>query len=126
MATRILKNRPFARWAAAESITDADLCLAAHEIESGLIEAKLGGFLLKKRIARKHGGKSGGFRTIVAYRQGSRLFFLFGFAKNERANITKEERKALLKLGDAYMGLSDKQLGGLVQEEKIIEVECNG
>jgi hypothetical protein len=49
-----------------------------------------------------------------------------GFAKNERANITKEERKALLKLGHEYMRLSDKQLGGLVQEEKIIEVECNG
>jgi hypothetical protein len=126
MAIRILKSRPFSRWAVRESIADSDLCLAAEEIERGLIDAKLGGFLLKKRIARKHSGKSGGFRTIVAYRQGSRLFFLFGFAKSERANIDKEERNALLKLGDAYISMDDRQLARLIQEEKIFEVDCDG
>lgn len=93
MALRVFISRTFIRWAKTEGIADADLCRAAHEIEAGLIDARLGGFLLKKRIARRDGGKSGGLRTIVAYRQGDRMFFIFGFAKNERDNIDGDEKR---------------------------------
>ncbi|MBK8158377.1 MAG: type II toxin-antitoxin system RelE/ParE family toxin [Rhodospirillaceae bacterium] len=126
MSIRVLKNRTFARWAKDEQVTDADLCQAAHEIENGLVEARLGGFLLKKRVARANGGKSGGFRTIVAHRQGSRLFFIFGFAKSDQANITKDEKKGLIKIGDEYMALNDKKLADLIKDKKILEVNCNG
>jgi hypothetical protein len=126
MTLRILKNRAFARWAKAESVLDADLRRAAQEIESGLIDAKLGGLLLKKRIGRAHGGKRGGFRVVVAYRQGSRLFFIFGFAKNEQANIGRDERRALIKLGDEYMTLSDRKLDELIQSHVMIEVPRDG
>lgn len=126
MPVRIFKNRTFARWAKDEQVSDADLCQAAQEIEDGLVDARLGGFLLKKRVARADGGKSGGFRTIVAHRQGAKLFFIFGFSKSEKANITKKEKKALLKIGDEYMALKDKQLADLIKSEKILEVNCNG
>jgi hypothetical protein len=68
MNIKALKNRQFARWAKGEQLTDQTLC-AIREIERGLVDAKLGGFLLKKRISKGHKGKSGGLRTIIAYRQ---------------------------------------------------------
>jgi hypothetical protein len=125
MAIRVLKTKTFARWAKSEQVADTDLCHAAHEIEAGVMEARLGGDLLKKRIARAHRGKSGGFRTIVAHRQGDKLFFIYGFAKSERDNIDEDERKALLKIGDQYMALPDKKLADLIKDKKIIEVKCH-
>jgi hypothetical protein len=125
MAIRVLKNRTFARWAKTEGLADADLCRAAHEIESGLVDARLGGFLLKKRIGRPHSGKRGGFRTIVAHRQGDRIFFIYGFAKNERDNIDGDEKQALIKLGSQYMGLSDRKLAELIRDKVVSEVTCD-
>jgi hypothetical protein len=62
--TRTLKRKDFARWQASENLPDATLCKAVQEMESGLIDADLGGFLYKKRVARPGGGKSGGYRTL--------------------------------------------------------------
>lgn len=126
MTIRVLKNRQFARWAKGEQLTDKVLCAAGREIESGLIDARLGGFLLKKRIAKGHKGKSGGLRTIVAHRQGNRLVFLFGFAKRERENIDRDEKEALHKLGEIYMSKSDAQINRLIKEGILLEVHCNG
>ena len=75
MALRVMKNRGFSRAARKEKLTDQMLCAAVTEIEAGLIDARLGGSLLKKRIAKGSRGKSGGYRTIVAYRQHDRLVF---------------------------------------------------
>ncbi len=103
-------------------MTDRALCAAVAEIEAGLIDARLGGSLLKKRIAKGSRGKSDGFRTIVAYRQHDRLVFLYVFGKNERDNITEQERVALSELGDEYMRLSPKQLVRLVAEGRLVQV----
>ena len=62
-------------------------------MESGLIDADLGGSLYKKRVARPGGGKSGGYRTLVSARIGNRYVFLYGFPKNDKANITQDERR---------------------------------
>ena len=125
MAVRVLKNRPFARWAKGEQLRDNALCEAVREIEQDLIDAKLGGFLVKKRIAKDHKGKSGGLRTILAYRQEDRLIFLFGFAKRERANIDETEKKALLELAAVYMALSEKELNEAIRKERLLEVHCD-
>jgi hypothetical protein len=95
---------------------------AADEIERGLVDARLGGVLLKKRIARPGGGKRGGYRTIVAYHKGVRLIFLFGFAKNETANITRTEQLALGKLGELYLTYDDATIDRMVRERLLIEV----
>jgi hypothetical protein len=113
MRMRVLKNRGFARTARKQGLTDQTLCLAVAEIESGLIDARLGGGLLKKRIAKGSRGKSGGFRTIVAYRRHDRLVFLYVFGKNERDNITEQERSALAELDDEYMHFDAEQLDRL-------------
>src|SRR3546814_8260499 len=90
--TRILKRKDFARWQVVEKLPDAALCKAVREMACGLIDADLGGFLYKKRVARPGGGKSGGYRTLVSARIGGRCGFLHGFAKSDKANL--QDRKS--------------------------------
>src|SRR5262249_21824593 len=85
---RVLKTHTFARFARQESMPDGTLADAIRQSERGLIAAQLGGGLIKLRIARPGGGKSGGYRTIIAYSAGRRAVFLFGFGKNQRDNLT--------------------------------------
>ena len=125
MPLRVLKNRGFWRAARKEGLTDQKLCAAVAEIEAGLIDARLGGALLKKRIPKGGRGKSGGLRTVVAYRQHHRLVFLYVFAKNERDNITEQERASLSEIGDVYMGLPPDKLDELVTNGTLIEVVCD-
>lgn len=79
---RVLKDLELDDWAAEYNVTDEMLCVAAQEIEAGLVDARLGGFLLKKRVAAPGRGKQGSYRTIVGHRQSDRLIFVHGFAKN--------------------------------------------
>lgn len=122
--TRILKRKDFARWQAGEKLPDAALCKAAKEMESGLIDADLGGFLYKKRVARPGGGKSGGYRTLVSARIGSRYVFLHGFPKNDKANITQNEKKALQFAGKAFLQLSGEAQQKALQSGVLVEVHC--
>lgn len=79
------------RYSRHERIADEDFLEAIHRADRGLIDANLGGGLIKQRIARKGRGRSGGYRTIVAYRMGNRAVFLYAFAKNEQENIGPDE-----------------------------------
>src|SRR5262245_51761106 len=76
-------------------LTQEALCLAISEMENGLIDAELGGGVVKKRVPLPGRGKSGGARTLLATNKGSLWFFVFGFEKNERANISPRELEAL-------------------------------
>jgi hypothetical protein len=95
-------------------------------MQQGVYEADLGGGLLKKRIARPGQGKSGGFRTIVATNNGDRCFFLYGFAKNDRANIDDEEEAALKKYGKTLLNMPPVSLSKAESEGEIIKVKCDG
>ncbi|WEZ86108.1 type II toxin-antitoxin system RelE/ParE family toxin (plasmid) [Rhizobium sp. 32-5/1] len=101
-------------------VTDAMLCVAAKEIEAGLV-----GFLLKTRVAAPGRGKSGNYRTIVGHRQADRLIFVHGFAKNKIDSIKKNEKAALRKLCDVYMGADDKKLAEMIKKNTIRKIECN-
>lgn len=125
MPVRVLKDLEFDDWAAEYNVTDAMLCDAAKEIEAGLVDARLGGFLLKKRVAAPGRGKRGSYRTIVGHRQGDRLIFVHGFAKNETDNITKKEKEALRKLCDVYMLADDKKLAEMIEMKQILEIQCD-
>ena len=92
---RIFKTRHFVRWMRKTNLTDDALCTAVSEMDAGLIDADLGGGVVKKRVALPGRGKSGSTRTLVATNKGDRWFFVFGFEKNERANISKKELEAL-------------------------------
>ncbi|AQR66683.1 hypothetical protein BXU06_04020 [Aquaspirillum sp. LM1] len=122
--THILKRKDFARWQAVEKLSDAALCKAVQEMESGLIDADLGGFLYKKRVARPGGGKSGGYRTLLSARIGSRYVFLHGFPKSDKANITQDEKKALQFAGKVFLELSAQALSKALLSGVLLEVHC--
>lgn len=124
MIIRTLKRKDFGRWQAGEKLADTALCKAVQEMESGLIGADLGGFLYKQRVARSSGGKRGGYRTIVSARIGHRYVFLHGFPKNDKANITQEEKKALQFAGKVLLELSTDALSKALQSGVLLEVHC--
>jgi hypothetical protein len=120
---RILTAPSFDRDLRGSELDDDDLKAAVSEIEAGLVDANLGGELLKKRIARPGGGKSGGFRTVLAYRHGERVIFMHLFAKKEKSNVTKSELAALKTLAKAYMSLSADELDKAVLTRALREVK---
>lgn len=122
--TRILKRKDFARWQAGAKLPDTALCQAVQEMENGLTDADLGGFLYKKRVARSGGGKSGGYRTLLSARVGSRYVFLHGFPKSDKANITQDEKKALQFAGKVFLELSAEALSKALQLGVLLEVHC--
>ena len=120
---RICKTRSFDKWAAKEGLADPVLAAAVAEMEAGLIDAELGGQVVKKRVSLAGRGKRGGARTLLAYRQGDRAFFVYGFAKNERDNIDAKELKALKQLAAIQLGWNDTQLAHALHEGTLIEVD---
>lgn len=119
---RIFKTKAFNKWARG-LIHDDSLRVAAHEIYAGKFDVSLGKKVFKKRIATVGKGKSGGTRTIVAYQEGKHLFFMYGFEKNEKSNITDTEKKALQKLAIVYLSFSDRQLINEVTNKRLIEIK---
>ena len=80
---------------------------------------------MKKRIARPGQEKSGGFRTLVATNKGSRWVFVFGFPKNERSNIGKDEEDALKKLAAHLLLLTPQALEKAQRDDELMEVNCD-
>lgn len=120
---RIFKNKPFARFARKARIGDAALREAVGRAEKGLIDADLGGGVVKQRIAREGSGKSGGFRTIILFRAGERSFFVHGFAKNEQDNIHDDELAAFKLLAAQLLAYDDAALAKAISAGMLTEVE---
>jgi hypothetical protein len=112
----------FARFQKRERIPDTSLTMAVWNAESGLVDADLGGGLIKQRVARPGRGKSGGFRTIIACRRGGRAVFLFGFAKSERASLDRNELVELRHIGQVYLDLDDRGLLAAMAADELMEV----
>lgn len=122
--THVFKRKDFARWQVSERLPDAALCTAVQEMENGLIDADLGGFLYKKRFARPGSGKSGGYRTLLSARMGRRYVFLHGFPKNDQANIKQDEKKALQFAGKLFLELCAEALSKALRSGVLMEVNC--
>jgi hypothetical protein len=122
---RVWKTKAFARFARKAELNDEDLCRAVSEVEHGLIDADLGGGVIKQRIARRGQGKSGGFRVAILYRRGARAFFVHGFAKSERANISEDELAALKELATEMLAYDEGEIAKAVASGPLIEVTCN-
>jgi hypothetical protein len=114
-----------------ERLPEAALCRAAREALAGTLgagEADLGGGLLKKRVARPGGGKSAGYRMIVAYRQPrtERVLFIYAFAKNAASTLTPQGHDALAKVAQVFLATDDGQVATLLASGDVIEVKCGG
>src|SRR5215470_18971463 len=91
LIVRVFKNTRFTRYADKAGISDNELREAVNRLEAGQADANLGGNVYKVRVARSGEGKSGGYRVIVLFRSEDKTFFVYGFAKSERANISEKE-----------------------------------
>jgi hypothetical protein len=109
-SSRIFKTRWFTRFARGERITDSSLSEAVARAGQGLIDADLGGGVIKQRVARPGQGRSGGYRVLIAYRAGHRAVFVYGFAKRERENIEPDELITLREIAAAWLRADPKAI----------------
>ena len=119
---RILKTRTFNRWLRKTLLTDAALLKAIDEMEQGLVDADLGGNLYKKRVALPGRGKSGSTRTLIATNRQNRWFFMFGFEKNDKENITQAELAYLQEVAQIFLGYSSDELQLAIDKGEFLEV----
>lgn len=119
---RILKNAWFERFACKEGLTDEMLREAVARAEKGLIDADLGSGVIKQRIARQGQGKSSGYRSIIIFRSGDKAFFVYGFPKNKRDNISKDEQNAFKKSAKELLKVSNEHLTALISKGDMTEV----
>ncbi|TAK86608.1 MAG: type II toxin-antitoxin system RelE/ParE family toxin [Betaproteobacteria bacterium] len=119
---RVLKLKAFTRWARKEGLADRFLRVAVDEMSSGLVDVDLGGGVFKKRVARAGGGKSGGYRTILAADLRDRWVFLYGFAKSERDNLDDAELRDWKRIAKFYLELSEDMLDRAIDAGKVVEV----
>lgn len=122
LVVRIFKAKAAAKFVRRERIADASLREAIQRAERGLIDADLGGGLIKQRVARAGHGRSGGYRMMIAYRIGDRAVFLLGFAKNERDNVSETEIAALRKLALVWLHASAGGIAVAMEEGVLQEV----
>lgn len=122
---RIFKTKGFQRWAMKEALTDNTLLVAVEEIRRGLVDADLGGHVVKKRIGTLGRGKRGSVRTLLAFQLDEQAFFIYGFSKNERSNISQKELKALKLLASELLGYTSAVLENAVKAGELIEVSIH-
>ena len=120
---RIFKSRWFQRFARKEGITDAVLREAVARAEKGQIDADLGGEVIKQRIARPRQGKSKGYRSIILFRLGAKAFFVYGFAKSQRANINDDEEEQFKEAAKIVLSLTEHALAVRLKRGDFVEAK---
>ena len=121
---RVYKLKAFTRFQRKERLGDEALCEAVARAEAGLIDAGLGNGLIKQRVARPGRGRSGGYRTLIAYREEERAVFLYGFAKSDRENVDTGEIAAWGQLGRRFLALDDDAIEAASIDGDLKEIEC--
>ena len=119
---RIFTNAWFRRFARREKIDNKTMQAAVARADRSLIDADLGGGVIKQRIARPGKGKSGGYRTIIIFRQGEKAFFIYGYAKSKRSSMDQVEVMAFRKAARELLALSDTQIMQLIENGALTEV----
>ena len=119
---RVYLLKACARIVRKAKLDDRSLLQAVERAERGLIDADLGGELIKQRVARTNEGKSGGLRMLIGYRHGDKAIFLYGFAKNEKDNIKPNELEATKTLAKAWLDLSSRLTAKAIIDKQLFEV----
>ena len=119
---RIYKLKWFKRWASKEGLSDSVLKLAITEMQQGLVDADLGANVYKKRVPLLRQGKSGSLRTLIAFQVDTKAFFIYGFSKSTRSNISVKEMKSLKLLAKELLNYSEEKLKKAIDSGSIEEV----
>jgi hypothetical protein len=104
-------------------VNDESLQIAVQEIAHGLIDADLGGGVLKKRVGAPGRGRSGGGRVLLATNHRGRWFFMFGYLKNQRITISARELEALRELARDLLQLNDRQIDDQTKSGALEEID---
>ena len=120
---RVFITKEFARFARREGIPRTKLREAAERAEKGLVDADLGGGLIKQRVARQGQGRRGGYRTFMAFSAGRQTVFLYGFAKSERDNIGPDELDFWRRIARAILAMDAAQWRTMLATREIMEVD---
>jgi hypothetical protein len=123
MGLSVFKNKPFARFAKKSRITDSDLWKAACLANEGVIDADLGGGVIKQRLARAGEGKSGGSRSIILFKKNERAVFVYGFEKKDLANIRPNELGAFRELAGVILNYTEAEMAKRVHDGALFSVE---
>lgn len=122
---RVFATKSFRRFSRRERIDKDRLCEAVQRAERGLVDADLGGWIIKQRVARKGQGRSGGYRALIVYRAHERAVFLYGYGKNERDNIDQDELVRLRRAAHEMLTWNDQQIARLAAAGEWTEIECH-
>lgn len=120
---KILTTKWFRKWSRKADLDDVNLLKAVSDLEEGLSTSELGGHLFKVRVKREGSGKRSGYRTIIVFRKNDRAIFLYGFGKNERGNIEKNELNYFKKLGRDLLALNSSQLRKAIKDKVLYDLE---
>ena len=120
---KIIKTKLFNKWANKNDVSNKSLMEASKEIAAGHYDANYGSGVIKKRVANKGRGKSSSVRTIVVFKRGKHCFFIYGFEKSAKSNISQNEEKALKVVAAALYAYSDSELAQQINKGALIEVK---
>jgi len=119
---RIFRTKWFTRFARREGISDSSLLDAIARAERGLVDADLGGGLIKQRVARQGEGRSGGYRFLFAYRARERAVFFFGFGKSARENLEPDEMNTARQVAADWLAADALRIAQAVEDGALTEV----
>jgi hypothetical protein len=118
----VYKSEPFARFSRKAGIPDADRWKAAQLANEGVIDADLGGGVIKQRIARTGERKSGGSRSIILFKKNGRAVFVHGFEKKDKATIGQSDLIAFRALAMDVLRCPDSTIAHHVTSGLLIPV----
>ena len=121
-SVQVFATKWFARFARREGIPPESLIEAIERAEKGSVDADLGGGVIKQRVARRGEGRSGGYRTIIAYRTARRAIFLFGFAKSNRENIEADDLATARETASLWLSSDAARIALAIAEGELVEV----
>ncbi|WP_439258368.1 type II toxin-antitoxin system RelE/ParE family toxin [Lonepinella sp. BR2271] len=119
---RLFKTKAFAEFANKKGIDDSLLIDAVERAEKGLIDADLGGNVIKQRIAKQGQGRSSGYRSLIFYKIHQNCFFVSIFEKSDKENISREDLLDLKKLAKMYFNYSNATIESYLKQGKLIEI----
>ncbi|WP_284946131.1 type II toxin-antitoxin system RelE/ParE family toxin [Acidisoma cladoniae] len=120
---RVFLTKGVVKFTRQERISAGSLREAVDRANRGLVDADLGGSLIKQRVARPGQGRSGGFRMIVAIRTATRAVILYGFAKSDRENIEHDDLGALQTIGLNWLAADERSISQAINDGTLKEID---
>ncbi len=120
---RVFKTKVFSKFTKKENISDFALMEAVERAEKGLIDADLGGHIIKQRVKREGQGRSSGYRVLIAVRLKKRYVFILGFAKNEKDNLSEDELETAKDIAYGWLNADAKQINFSLTEGELKEIK---